>query len=153
MSKENPQFRKELLEELGLIWTDEINHEEDDYTRFELNDYNLQVILEQARQAIIVQLLSRGSHLDYKEAFIRDFEYSIITYRRLQSGLVVIGGYNRAGKLLFELITPYRFWFSQEKAFISVEQHEVEAMFFLTGEEVNIHNQDMDTCKCFKGNR
>ncbi|NLM96731.1 MAG: DNA repair exonuclease [Halanaerobiaceae bacterium] len=57
--KENPQFRKELLEELGLIWTDEINHEEEDYTRFELNDYNLQVILEQARQVIIEELLSR----------------------------------------------------------------------------------------------
>lgn len=57
--KENPQFRSELLEELGLVWTDEINHEEEDFTRFELNDYNLQVILEQARQVIMEELLSR----------------------------------------------------------------------------------------------
>ncbi|MFP4661986.1 MAG: exonuclease SbcCD subunit D [Halanaerobiales bacterium] len=57
--KENIEFQEELLEELGDIWTKDINHEELDYTQFELTDELLKAILEQARQNILEEILER----------------------------------------------------------------------------------------------
>lgn len=57
--KENKEFQEELLEELGLIWAGNSNHEDENFAKFELNSANLQIILEQAREIIIEELLSR----------------------------------------------------------------------------------------------
>ncbi|MFP4016994.1 MAG: exonuclease SbcCD subunit D, partial [Halanaerobiales bacterium] len=57
--KENIEFQEELLNELGVIWTRDINHEEIDYTQYELTDDLLKAILEQARQNILEEILER----------------------------------------------------------------------------------------------
>lgn len=57
--KENSCFQEELLEELGSIWTNSRDHEKIDYTKFELTEELLKVILEQARQKILEELLAR----------------------------------------------------------------------------------------------
>lgn len=94
-----------------------------------------------------------------KRLFIRDFGiFNNQLLEDLNPGLVVIGGYNRAGKTtLLNLLRHIAFGFPRKKAFISArEQHEVEAIVLLdTGEEVNIHIQGYGTpvVSVLKGNR
>ncbi|MEJ6951803.1 metallophosphoesterase family protein [Natronospora cellulosivora (SeqCode)] len=57
--KDNDTLRAELLDELGLIWTDDFDHEEVDYLKFNLDEEKFRSILEQARHCIIEQLLQR----------------------------------------------------------------------------------------------
>ncbi|HHU93225.1 MAG TPA: DNA repair exonuclease [Halanaerobiaceae bacterium] len=57
--KENPDFQEELLEELGLIWSGDADHEELDPTLFHLNNTTLEAVLRQARQLILEELLTR----------------------------------------------------------------------------------------------
>lgn len=57
--KENCDFKGELLEELGSIWTNSNDQEEIDYSKFELSEELFKEILEQARHKILEELLVR----------------------------------------------------------------------------------------------
>ncbi|MFW6264530.1 MAG: metallophosphoesterase family protein [Bacillota bacterium] len=57
--KENESLRDELLDELGGIWTNSMDHEELDYFKFALDDDRLKSILELSRQHIIEELMQR----------------------------------------------------------------------------------------------